>query len=139
MTTPRHSDTVPHFQVSAALIRRGDGRFLLARRPTGGLHGGLWEFPGGKQEAGESLEACLAREIEEELSLPIVVGRCLGAVDHHYPGFGITLHLFECTVSPETEPPPSGHRIRWVLGSELHRFTLPEADGRLAARLAHDL
>jgi len=139
MTTPCHSETVPHFQVTAALIRRDDGRFLIARRPTGGIHGGLWEFPGGKLEEGESLEACLAREIEEELSLSIVVGRRMGSVDHGYPGFGITLHLFECTVAPDAHPPGSGHHIRWVLGRELHRFTLPEADGRLVEMLAGDL
>ena len=71
MPTPRHTENGPpaggkqHFQVTAALIRRDDGRFLIARRPSGGIHGGLWEFPGGKLEKGESLEACLAREIDE--------------------------------------------------------------------------
>jgi len=139
MTTPRHSENGPHLQVTAALIRRGDGRFLIARRPTGGIHGGLWEFPGGKQEEGESLEACLAREIEEELSLAIDVGRRMASVDHDYPGFGITLNLFECSVSPGADPPPSGHHIRWVLGSELHRFTMPEADARLVEQLADEL
>ena len=146
MTEPRHSENVPappgdppHFDVTAALIRRADGRFLIARRPSGGIHGGLWEFPGGKLEEGESLEACLEREIDEELSLPIRAGRLLTSVDQAYPGFGITLHLFECTVVEGGELPKSGYRIRWVLGSELHRFSLPEADRRAVDRLTDEL
>jgi len=146
MTEPRHKHNhsspagdEPHFQVTAALIRGEDRRFLIARRPSGAIHGGLWEFPGGKQEKGESLEACLEREIDEELSLRIRVGRLMTSVDQAYPGFSITLHLFECTVAPGAEPPPSGYRIRWVLGSELHRFSLPEADRRAVRRLANEL
>jgi len=146
MTEPRHnqigrplSGNEPHFQVTAALIRRSDGRFLIARRPSGKIHGGLWEFPGGKQEEGESLAACLEREIDEELSLPIRAGRLLTSVDQAYPGFGITLHLFECTVVEGGELPKSGYRIRWVLGSELHRFSLPEADRRAVDRLTDEL
>jgi mutator protein MutT len=145
MPTPRHTENGPptgdkqHFQVTAALIRREDGRFLIARRPSGGIHGGLWEFPGGKLEKGESLEACLAREIDEELSLSIRVGRQLASADQDYPGFGITLHLFECTVAAGAEAPPDGYRIRWVLGSDLHHFSLPEADRKLVDRLADQL
>ncbi len=146
MTTPRHNENHQPagrpdqpIQVTAALIRHEDGRFLIARRPSGGIHGGLWEFPGGKQEDGESLEACLRREIAEELSLAIHVGRLLTSVDQAYPGFGITLHLFECTVATGAEAPPSGYKIRWVVGSELHRFSMPEADRRAVARLADEL
>ncbi len=139
MPTPRHNQNDRHFQVTAAMIRREDGRFLIARRPSGGIHGGLWEFPGGKQEDGESLEACLEREIAEELELAIRVGRLLISVDHAYPGFGITLHLFECRPAPADEPPPDGYRIRWVTGSELHRFSMPEADREAVRRLADEL
>jgi len=139
MDEPDHNTKERPIQVTAAMIRGEDGRFLIARRPSGGIHGGLWEFPGGKQEPGESLETSLAREIEEELALPIVVGRRLTSVDQVYPGFSITLHLFACTVAPGTGPPPSGYRIRWVLGSELHRFAMPEADRRAVALLADEL
>lgn len=146
MTEPRHNEDgrppsgdEPHFQVTAALIRGADKRFLIACRPSGAIHGGLWEFPGGKQEEGESLEACLEREIDEELSLPIRVGRLLTSVDQAYPGFGITLHLFECTVALGAESPPSGYRIRWVLGSELHRFSMPKADRKAVDRLADEI
>jgi A/G-specific adenine glycosylase len=146
MSTPRHNGSrgpagpaAQHFQVTAAMIRRDDGRILVARRPSGGIHGGLWEFPGGKQEAGESLEACLEREIAEELSLAIHVGRLLTSVDQDYPGFGITLHLFACAIAPGAAAPPSGYRIRWVTGSELHRFSMPEADRRAVERLAAEL
>ncbi len=65
----------PHFDVTAAVIRREDGRILIAQRPADGMLGGLWEFPGGKREPGESLPECLRREIQEELGIEIEVGR----------------------------------------------------------------
>ncbi len=136
MNDPRHNQ---HFQVTAALIRRDDGRFLIARRPSGGIHGGLWEFPGGKQEPGESLEACLEREIEEELGLPVRAEELLTSVDQTYPGFSITLHLFLCSLRPGAAPPKSGYRIRWVVGSELHRFSMPEADRKAVNLLGNRL
>jgi A/G-specific adenine glycosylase len=85
----------PHYDVVAGVIYRDDGAFLIARRPPQGLLGGLWEFPGGKQEEGESLPAALRREIREELAIDIAVGRPLGAIKHAYTHFRITLHAFQ--------------------------------------------
>jgi A/G-specific adenine glycosylase len=85
----------PHFDVVAGVIYRDDGAFLIARRPPEGLLGGLWEFPGGKQEVGESLSGALRREIQEELSMEIAVGAALGRIKHAYTHFRITLHAFE--------------------------------------------
>jgi A/G-specific adenine glycosylase len=68
---------IPHWSVGAAVLRRG-GKVLIARRPEGGLLGGLWEFPGGKCERGESLAACVQRELEEELGIAVKVGAQLG-------------------------------------------------------------
>ncbi len=85
----------PHYDVVAGVIYRDDGAFLIARRPPEGLLGGLWEFPGGKQEAGESLPEALRREIDEELGIEIRVGAALGRIKHAYTHFRITLHAFE--------------------------------------------
>jgi A/G-specific adenine glycosylase len=85
----------PHYDVVAGVIYRDDGAFLIARRPPEGLLGGLWEFPGGKQEAGESLPEALRREIGEELAMDIAVGAALGQIRHGYTHFRITLHAFE--------------------------------------------
>jgi A/G-specific adenine glycosylase len=84
----------PHYDVVAGVIYRHDGAFLIARRPPQGLLGGLWEFPGGKQEEGESLPEALRREIQEELAIDIAVGQPLGAIKHAYTHFRITLHAF---------------------------------------------
>jgi A/G-specific adenine glycosylase len=84
----------PHYDVTAGVIWAADGRFLITQRPLDGLLGGLWEFPGGKQEPGESLAQALAREIKEELAMEIEVGRPLTSIKHAYTHFRITLHAF---------------------------------------------
>jgi A/G-specific adenine glycosylase len=85
----------PHYDVVAGVIYRADGAFLIAKRSAEGLLGGLWEFPGGKQEDGESLPDALRREIEEELGIEIAVGMGLGQIKHAYAHFRITLHAFQ--------------------------------------------
>ncbi|MBK8905055.1 MAG: A/G-specific adenine glycosylase [Anaerolineaceae bacterium] len=91
----------PHYDVVAGIIWQNKaevgtstGKFLIAQRPFDGLLGGLWEFPGGKQEDNETLPQALVREIEEELALQIEVGRFLTTVKHAYTHFRITLHAF---------------------------------------------
>jgi A/G-specific adenine glycosylase len=81
----------PHYDVTAAVIMDEDGRVLIAQRPPDGMLGGLWEFPGGKREPGESLTDCLRREIREELAVEIAVGEQIGTVRHAYSHFRITL------------------------------------------------
>jgi A/G-specific adenine glycosylase len=125
---------IPHHEVTAGIIWRDD-RLLITRRPPKGLLGGLWEFPGGKLEPGETLEGCLKREIREELGITIEVGACLISVEHAYTHFRITLHAFECRYK--------GGRIRligiddyrWILPRELDGFALPAADHKIIARL----
>ena len=76
------------------MIRDAQGRLLIAQRPLDGLLGGLWEFPGGKRESGESLPDCLQRELREELAIEVEVGDCLAVVEHAFTHFRITLHAF---------------------------------------------
>jgi A/G-specific adenine glycosylase len=86
---------MPHYDVTSAVIQKRN-RVLIAQRPVGGMLGGLWEFPGGKRERGETLEECLRREIQEELGIEIEVGELVTQVRHTYTHFCITLHALEC-------------------------------------------
>ena len=115
--------------VTAAVIERND-TFLLTRRLKGTHLAGTWEFPGGKCEAGETLEACLARELLEELAVGILVGPRLLVTRHAYPERTVELHFFEARL--EGEPAPQlGQQMRWVPRSELRALPLPAADAEL--------
>ncbi|MEN3010456.1 MAG: (deoxy)nucleoside triphosphate pyrophosphohydrolase [Candidatus Bipolaricaulaceae bacterium] len=116
--------------VAAAWIVE-EGRVLLARRLGADEQGGLWEFPGGGQEEGEDLRACLARELREELGVEAAVGEKLGEVVHEYPGLTVRLHLFRARIV-RGEPRPLGcAEVRWVPLGELGRYALAPADRAL--------
>ncbi len=119
---------VPHYDVTAGVVWDGDGRVLIAQRPEDGLLGGLWEFPGGKREPGERLEACLQREICEELGIAISVGGPIASVDHAYTHFRITLHAFHCTHEAGEPQALDCAGWRWVTLDELDAFAFPKAD-----------
>jgi A/G-specific adenine glycosylase len=125
----------PHYTVTAAVIRR-EGKVLLARRPAEGLLGGLWEFPGGKQQDGEDLQACLRREIAEELGVRVVVGAPLGVYRHAYTHFRITLHAFECSLNGGRPRPLQASALAWVLPGDLGGYPMGKVDRMIARRLA---
>ena len=125
---------VPHYTVTAAVLRR-DGKVLLAKRPSKGLLGGLWEFPGGKVEKGEGLEACLAREIQEELGTEIRVGEPFGVYQHAYTHFRITLHAFLCGLTGGEPRPVEAAELAWVLPSDLGNYPMGKVDRLIARRL----
>jgi mutator protein MutT len=117
----------PHYHVTAGLIWR-EGKILITKRPEGSHLAGLWEFPGGKQEAGESLEQCLEREIREELGLVIKATELLLEVDHDYGTKSISLHLFRCS-RLTGEPRALGcAEMRWVNPQDLDQYKLPPPD-----------
>ena len=122
--------------VSAAVVSR-DGRYLVTRRQRGVHLEGLWEFPGGKCEAGESVADCLRRELREELGTGAVVGEELLAVTHHYPERSIELHFLACELSDEPAP-LLGQEMRWVARSDLRSLQFPPADDELIALLERD-
>lgn len=124
----------PHYVVSAAVIRR-DGKILLAQRPQNGLLGGLWEFPGGKQEPGESLPDCLKREIQEELGTEIEVGEFVGEFRHAYTHFKITLHAFECRLLDGEPRPVEAQAVYWAGMDELGDFPMGKVDRQIALQL----
>jgi mutator protein MutT len=118
----------PHHQVTAGIIRRA-GKILISRRPEGVHLAGLWEFPGGKQEQGESLEACLVREIQEELGVTVVPGRHLLTEEHEYKNKRVTLHFFTCSLADgETPVALEGQELTWVSPDALSAFRFPPPD-----------
>jgi len=131
---PSHR-AVPHYDVTAAVIWGDDGRLLITQRLAGDMLGGMWEFPGGRCEPGESLVECLRREIREELGMEIEVGERVATVRHAYSHFRITLHAFHCR-PVAGEPRPLGCADwRWVRLDELSRFAFPGADRKIIAVL----
>jgi mutator protein MutT len=120
--------------VVAAVIER-DGLILIARRPAGRHLGGLWEFPGGKQKAGERPEDALVREIREELGAPVTVGPLLERVDWSYPERRVRLSFFRCLIVGEPRA-LEGQELAWVRPADLGRYEFPPADATLLGRLS---
>jgi A/G-specific adenine glycosylase len=118
---------VPHYHIGAGVIWHKD-RILISQRPLKGLLGGLWEFPGGKNESGESLPNTVRREIEEELGIHVAVGRKIAAIDHAYSHYTITLHAYGCTYVSGVPQALGVHRFRWVRPSQLKQFAFPAAN-----------
>jgi mutator protein MutT len=124
--------------VVAAVIRR-DRKILITQR-SGNVHlGGLWEFPGGKVEPGESLEAALEREIQEELGVRISVQDEFFSVEHDYPAKSVRLHFFNCTIREGEPRPLEVADMRWVTAEELPQFEFPPADAELIAALVRGM
>jgi A/G-specific adenine glycosylase len=124
----------PHYDVTAAIIRKRN-QVLIAQRPLGGMLGGLWEFPGGKRERGETLEECLRREIKEELDIEIEVGELVTQVQHAYTHFRITLHAFECRLQQGRPRALQVADWRWVWLDELNEFAFAVTDRKIIAVL----
>jgi 8-oxo-dGTP diphosphatase len=123
----------PTTVVTAAVIER-DGRFLVTRRPRGVHLEGMWEFPGGKSEPGETRAACVARELREELGVDVLVGDELLVTTHTYPDRRVELHFLRC--EPSGEPAPQlGQEMQWVSRAELRHLTFPDGDAELIRML----
>ncbi len=123
--------------VAAVALIDPDGRVLLAERPEGKSMAGLWEFPGGKVEAGETPEACLMREIEEELSISTWES-CLAPLSfasHAYEDFHLLMPLYACRKWRGTVAALEGQRLAWVRKGELKNYAMPPADKPLVAAL----
>jgi 8-oxo-dGTP diphosphatase len=119
--------------VTAAVVER-DGRLLVTRRAEGTHLAGKWEFPGGKCEPGESHEACLAREIREELATEVRVIRRLLQTRHAYPERTVELHFFACELVGDPVP-QLGQEMRWVDRKALDPSQFPAADAELIERM----
>jgi 8-oxo-dGTP diphosphatase len=120
----------PLVLVAAVALVDEDARVLVATRPEKKSMAGLWEFPGGKVEPGETPEACLVRELEEELGIRTKPA-CLAPLtfaSHAYPAFDLLMPLFVCRVWEGEPAPLEGQEIRWLRPRELFALPMPEAD-----------
>jgi len=123
--------------VAACALVDPDGRVLIAQRPSGKSMAGLWEFPGGKVEAGERPEDTVIRELHEELSITIREP-CLAPftfASHAYPEFHLLMPLFICRRWEGTVMPREGQAIKWVRARDLHSYKMPPADAPLIPML----
>ena len=121
-------------EVSAALIFHG-GKLLITRRHAKSHLGGLWEFPGGKREAGETFEQCLVREIREELGVEISVGELFEEVSHDYPEKSVRLKFFICKLLSGEPQPLDCAAVKWIDKTELAAHEFPAADAQLLEKL----
>lgn len=122
-------------EVAAAIVRRGD-TLLIAQRSKDDPLANLWEFPGGKRETGETFEACLVRELREELGVVVRVGQLVHEVTHSYPERTVRLRFFECELLDGEPKPLDCQDCRWVRETELRRYKFPPADDALIELLS---
>ncbi len=126
---------LPHKTIGVAVIWDEQRRILIDRRRPEGLLGGLWEFPGGKIEPGETIEECIKREIQEELAIDIEVGDRLITIDHAYSHFRVTLTVHHCRHLSGVPQPLECDEIRWVTLQEIDQFPFPKANTQSIAAL----
>jgi mutator protein MutT len=128
----------PEIEVAAGLVFR-EGKLLIARRYPEAHLGGLWEFPGGKRETNETFEACLARELREELGIEVAVGELVESLTHAYPEKTVCLRFYRCRWLKH-EPKPLGcQECKWVSPQALADHAFPAADARLLQKLGREL
>ena len=125
----------PHKTIGVAVIWNDQGQILIdRRRPTGPL-GGLWEFPGGKIEPGETVLECIKREIWEELGIEIEVGKHLMSIEHTYTDLRVTLTVHHCRHLTGCPEPIECDEVRWVQLDELDQYPFPPANEQIIAAL----
>jgi A/G-specific adenine glycosylase len=120
---------IPHFNISAGLIIRGE-LIYIQKRPNTGLLAGLWEFPGGKIKSGEQPEQALKRELWEECGFSVDVGKYYGTVKHIYSHFSITISLYRCRIISEA-PDRAYPQYKWIKYGDLDRYAFPKANHKL--------
>ena len=131
---PADADPVP-VEIAAAVIE-DQGRLLIARRWDDAVLGGYWEFPGGKRRPGESLIACVLREVDEEIGVAIEVGDVIERVAHRYPHGLVEISFFRGALSSGKPTARGCAEVRWVSASELSQYRFPPANQALIRRLA---
>jgi 8-oxo-dGTP diphosphatase len=122
--------------VVAAVVDDGE-RYLVTRRQAGVHLAGLWEFPGGKVRENETHDEALRREMLEELSVDVEVGRLVLTTSHHYPERTVTLHFYSCRLLGAPAP-QLGQEMQWVTRAELGAMEFPAADADLIEILSAD-
>ncbi len=128
-------EAVRQLTVVAAVIRDREGRVLLTRRPEDAHMGGLWEFPGGKVDHGESPAEALIRELREELALATEIERPLTFAVHEEPGLRILLLFFAARIVTGAPHGREGQAVAWVRPADLASYPTPPADAELVRLL----
>jgi A/G-specific adenine glycosylase len=118
---------LPHHEIAVGVVWKRD-KLLIARRKDEAMLGGLWEFPGGHREKRESLEACVAREVREELGIEVAVAEKFAEVEHAYSHFSITLHAFHCRWVSGRPRAIGCAAWKWIEPSELNQYAFPKAN-----------
>lgn len=130
----KEKTTLPHLRVTAAVIQEGS-KVLLAKRPPDGLLGGMWEYPGGKQEENETLVETLHREIWEELNLEIQVGELLGVYNNAYTHYKVTLHAYRCSLLSREIRLSFHTESAWVPLKSLSKYPMGKLDRLISLQL----
>ncbi len=123
-------------EVAAGLVSR-EGKLLITRRSAGGHLGGLWEFPGGKREPGETFEQCLHRELREELGIEVMIVSLIEDILHRYPERAVRLQFFFCRWLRHEPKPILCDSLAWITAAQLSDYPFPAADARLHDKLRH--
>ena len=127
-----------HHDVAAGILWNGS-EVLIARRQDGDHQGGRWEFPGGKRHDRETIEACLKREMMEEIGIEVEVGLLWRALTHVYPDRTVTLYFHFCQIHGGTPHPIECAEVRWVHPNALSELRFVEGDIQVLPDLARDL
>jgi 8-oxo-dGTP diphosphatase len=122
-------------EVTAGLIQDGEGRYLITQRRRGSHLEGLWEFPGGKLEPQESVEACLRRELAEEVSALFTIGEKIDTIRWAYPDRTVIIHFYRCELESGTIRPLEAQPMAWVDVERLSDYEFPPADRAIIERL----
>jgi A/G-specific adenine glycosylase len=126
---------LPFQVIGVGVVRNGAGEVLIDQRLNEGLLGGLWEFPGGKQEPGESIVETIRRELAEELAIEVEVGEELIVVEHAYSHKRLCFVVHLCTWLSGEPQPLASQQVRWVRPELLGEYPFPAANAQIIAAL----
>ena len=121
--------------IGVAVIWDETGKILIDKRRLGDSFGGLWEFPGGKKEAGETIENCIKREVLEELGIEVAVEKHLITIEYNYSEIRLILHVYHCRYLRGIPKAIECDEFWWVTLDEIDRFTFPEANEQIITAL----
>jgi 8-oxo-dGTP diphosphatase len=129
------SPAIPHKIIGVGVLWNAQQQILIDRRRPEGTMGGLWEFPGGKLEPGETVEQCIKRELMEELGIEVEVGDRLITIEHDYSHLRVTLTVHHCRYSSGVPQPIECEEIRWVTLDEIEQYNFPAANVQIIAAI----